>query len=201
MKRSLYFTLVFLFFSKISVSTQDCAVPKMPNEFKLVEKVISLTTAFELKSKNGDLGTVTEKLISLTTTFTYKDDKGGMVATAKEALISWGTRIDVYDCKDRLIGTLQEKVFKSLFKAHTNYSILDAQGNEIAISEKLDLLATSITLSGKDGSVFVELKRPMFNLFSDTWNIKVHPKNTVDFRIIVIVAAFKTAADNERADD
>lgn len=199
MKKLSSLLLFAIFLNPLTTFSQDCHIPSFPQAFKLEETLNPFVTNFEVKGNNGqNLGTVEEKFISLTATFTYKDSEGNLVATAKKALLSWGTKIEVFDCKGRLIGTLQEKIFESLFKTYTNYAILDANSKEVATSEKLDWLATAITLKNPSGQVLAEMKRPMFNVFTDTWNITVSSQNTVDSRIVVVLAAFKTKADDER---
>ena len=89
-------------------------------------------------------------------------------------------------------------MLKSLFKIHTTYSILDASDREIAVSEKVDWISTSVTLSKPNGGVIATLKRPWLNILADSWTVKVADKSAVDPRLIVMIAAYKTSVDNDR---
>lgn len=195
MNKKIGFLCFCVLFIATTVFAQNCVVPK---NMKLKEKIISVTTNLFLEDDDGNnLGTVTEALISLTKTFTYKDSEGKLISTAKEAFISVGTKINVYDSEQMLIGVIQENILKSWFHAYTVYTISDASGNKIATSEKLELLSTQIVLSDQKGNELVSLKRPrpMINIFSDTWNI-TYKSSKIDPRIVVMIAAYKTAADN-----
>lgn len=176
-------------------------VPVLPDELTIHERVISLVNTFDLKAGNSTLGTITEKFFSLTRAFTYVDAKDDCVAKARARLLSWGTRIDVTDCSDRPVGAIKENVLKSLFKVYTQYSILDAKGTEIATSEKVDWISTDLTIRRPDGRVIAALHRPWLNILSENWTVKIADHAVVDPRMIVMIAVYKTSADNDRRNE
>lgn len=184
-----------------AAAQQAGVTPDLPNEFKVVERVIALTNTLDLVNSNNNnkLGTITEKFFSLTREFKYTDNSGNVVATARARILSWGTEIEVSDGSGRLIGTIKEQVFNSLFKVSTTYSILDASGKEIATSEKVELLATHFTLNDKSGRLIAKIDRPWLKLFRDVWSVKISNPGAVDARLLVMIAAYKTAKDNERS--
>jgi uncharacterized protein YxjI len=174
------------------------AAPALPDEFIVHERVISLTDTFDLKAGSSSFGTITEKFFSLAKAFTYVDASGRCVAKARARLLSWGTHIDVTDCADRPIGAIKENVLKSFFKVWTTYSILDARGQEVAVSEKVEWISTDLVVRRRDGGVVAELHRPWLNVFSDNWTVRIRDHASVDSRLVVLIAAYKTSVDNDR---
>lgn len=172
--------------------------PELPAEFQVKEHVIARTDTFSLKAGGNTFGRITERLLSLSKSFTYESGAGRCVARARQSIFSWGSHVDVTDCSGGKIGAVKEQVLKSLFKVHTTYSILDAADREVAVSEKVDWISTSVTLRKPGGSVIATLERPWLNLLSDTWTVKLHDRAAVDARLIVMIAAYKTSVDNDR---
>jgi uncharacterized protein YxjI len=172
--------------------------PQLPAEFTIKERVLSFTDTFDIVSSGKKLGVISQKILSLTRSFKYKDADGNLVAEARSRILSWGTHIDVTDDLGQPIGGIKEQVFKSFFKVYTVYSILDAQGQEIATSEKVDWLGTKVTLSDHQGRQIATLQRPWINIFSDHWDAKVYDPKAVDSRVMVMIAAYKTSVDNDR---
>lgn len=185
-----------------SEAGQACdPAPALPDELTIHERVISLVDTFDLKAGNAALGTITAKFFSLTKAFTYVDAQNHCIAKARARLLAWGTHIDVTDCSDRPVGAIKENVLKSLFKVYTQYSMLDAQGAEIATSEKVDWISTDLTIRRPDGRVIATLHRPWLNILSDKWTVKIADHAAVDSRLIVIIAAYKTSVDNDRREN
>ncbi len=175
--------------------------PELPSSFRVHQKALTLfATRFTIDQGGKNYGTLDEKIFSLTTGFTYKDASGKIQSTAQAKFFSLGSTVDIKDANGKLIGTIQEKIFKSLFKVSTEYSILDANGREIATSDKLELFSTKFTLKDKAGNIVIEMKRPAFNLISDNWDVKVRDSKAIDPRIVVMIPAFKTAADAKHKD-
>lgn len=172
--------------------------PELPAEFQVKEHVIALTDTFSLKAGGNTFGRITEKLLSLSKSFTYESGAGLCVARARQRILSWGSHVDVTDCSGAKVGAVREQVLKSLFKVHTTYSILDAADREVAVSEKVDWISTSVTLRKPDGAVVATLERPWLNILSDTWTVKLRDRTAVDPRLIVMIAAYKTSVDNDR---
>lgn len=171
------------------------SIPNLPQQYKVSERTFNLGHTFDVESNDTTYGTVDVKWFRLTTTIFYRDNEGKLVAYGKKAAISIGTRINIYDGNGNLIGTLQKNIFSSLLGPVTStYSVLDAQGNEIASSVKFSVITTSIKLNDKNGHTVVELSRPL-SVLSDTWDVTVHKPGVIDSRIVVMIGAFKTAAN------
>jgi len=174
---------------------------ELPSNYRLHEHIISFPTSkFTLQDENGygNYGTITEKFFSLAPAFYFHDAQGNLIASARSRIFALGSTCDVFDANGKKIATIKEKILKSLFKAYTQYSILDGEGNEIATSDKVELFATHFKLRDETGRVVAEMKRPFFNLLSDNWYVSSEGDSAVDPRVIALIPAFKTIADNTR---
>ena len=168
-------------------------------EHTMSSRIISWGWTFDITDKNGrSEGTVDQKVLNLRKTFEYKDENGATKAKGQERLFSWGTKIDVYDENGKVIGGIQEQVFKSWWKPYTVYSIVDAQGKQIASSEKLEFLATDFTLKNDKGEKIATIHRPWLNFIRENWTVDILKPDEVDKRLLYMIPAYKTAADAER---
>jgi len=185
---------------RMSIAAQE--VPNIPQSFSIRERFFSLTDSFDLKDSEGKrFGRVSEKLISLTKSFTYKDADGKKLARARAKFFALGSTVVVEDGEGRRIGTINEDVIKSLFKVYTHYRILDAQDNVVASSEKLEALSTVVLLRDNSGRIVAELRRGFTqNLLrlTDRWDVRIYESDSVDPRLLVMIAAYKTSVDNDR---
>jgi uncharacterized protein YxjI len=175
-----------------------CPAVTLPRKVELKERIISLTTSFKVTAGEQNLGEVKAKFFSLTDTFTYEDAGHQKVAEARTRIFSWGTHIDVTDCEGRKIGEIKENIFKSWFKVYTMYSILDANGNLLAQSEKIDWVGTEFNLRDARGNGIAKISRPWINLITDKWTIEIWNPPAIDHRLFIMIGAFKTHIDNKR---
>ncbi|HBL17263.1 MAG TPA: hypothetical protein DD417_11100 [Elusimicrobia bacterium] len=179
----------------------DAPVFTLPASFTMVEKFFALTDTLTLKAGGRTLGKVSAKFIALTKSFRLTDASDNLVAEARARFFALGSTVDVTDAQGNRIGTIKERILKSLFKVYTNYSVLDASGREVAKSEKLDWLSTEFTLRTPSGAVVAQIRRDfMGNLFrvTDKWDATVREPKAVDPRLLVMIAAYKTSVDNDR---
>lgn len=177
-------------------------VPNLPNTFTVTEQVSVFQHVFKVEADNHaqTLGSIEEEIFSWARTFKYLDNTGALVATAKARPISWGYTIDVADAHGQPLGTIKEQVFSSLFGISNIYTVLDANDNKIAESDKFQFLDTRFTIKDNSGQVLATIYRPV-TLFCDQWSVSYVNKDAVDSRLLVMIAAFKTAEDNNNDDD
>ena len=128
--------------------------------------------------------------------FRYKDKTGALVATAKAEFSPFQVIIDVFDARGQKIGTIREQIFSSLFGVVNKYIIFDASNNKIAETDKFQFVATKFTITDNKRQLVATISRPAFQLMTDKWTVSVHNSDVVDSRILVVIAAFKTAEDN-----
>lgn len=168
----------------------------------LKERVFfKVKNSLDVQVQGKSEGKVAESIIQLSRTFTWTDSSGQVAASARTAIVSWGTEINVYDGKGTKVGSIEERIFSSWFRTWSTYDIKDASGKQLAVSEKSEWFGTTITLTSPSGAVVAELDRPWINIWSDTWNVYIKKPGVVDNGILVMIAAFKTASDRDHEGD
>lgn len=168
-----------------------------PNQFVIDEEISFIGTEFALIDSNQrEFGRVEEKVFSLTTAF-FVYEGNAKVAYAKQHLISWGTKIDIYDNSDNLRYTFKEIVHKSLFKVVNEYQIVDSNGKIIAISEKKEFIDTEIKLYTPEGDYIGRIYRKPINFITDQWFCDVKTRK-INPMIFAIIGAYKTTGDNKK---
>lgn len=173
-------------------------VPELPANFTIKERFPTMGDhVYDITDDRQAYGTV-EQVLSLGKKFVYLDKSRARVATAHARVISWGAQIDVFDANGKSLGTIKEQMFTSLLGVTNKYSVLDSAGNQIAESDKFQLLATKFTVKDNTGSVVATLSRPAFNIGGHTWSVSINNKTTVDSRVLIMIGAFKTAEDNSK---
>lgn len=172
------------------------------SDIVLKERIFfKLKNSLDVTVADKSEGKVAEHMFQLSRSFTWTDGSGATRATARVAILTWGTEINVYDGTGNKVGSIEERVFSSLWKTWTAYDIKDANGKEIAVSDKTEWMGTTIILTAPDGTRLAKLDRPWINPMGDTWNITIQKPGSVDNRILVMIGAFKTAADRDSNDD
>ena len=174
------------------------AARDLPDNFEVNEKFWSWTTSLSVEAGGRSYGRVSKHFWAWTTAFTYEDASGACLAKARQKALSWGVEIEVTDCAGRSLGEIHENVWDSAFGAGiwNKYTIFGPGGApKLAESDKVQFLTTSITLTDASGQV-ARLYRPV-NLVTDTWAVGVSRRGVVDKRLLVFIAAYKTAKDND----
>lgn len=170
-----------------------CPESNLPSNYELTPR-LSFGTSFSIRSSAGTHGTVKQAWASFVRTFIYRNDRDEVVATARVNPFSWGTRIDVVDCQGIKIGELKEDVWKSFFKVKTSYLVMDQSGRQVGKSEKLDWGNTTFDLKDAGGRAVAHIERPWLR-WADRWSVSVYDKSAIDERILIMIGAFKSAAD------
>ena len=167
-------------------------VAQIPNKFTLNEKMISIGTCFDVSGVNG---VINEKVVSMTASFKlFIDDK--LVCSSRQRYFSYGSKIDIFDAKGLLVGSVEEQVFESLFSSfYTKYNIYDAKGKLIAESVKHKLMATEFTIKNVNGVDICRITRPMINVLGDEWNV-TFSKTNYNKLLFVFIPCYKTYRDN-----
>lgn len=171
----------------------------LPSHFKINEKVLTLTDTFAIVDDTYSYGTIRQAFFALSKSFTFKDAQENIQATARTRLITFGTKIDVKDGSGKLIGSIEEEILKSFLKVTTTYRIEGPNGEILGQSEKIDFLSTDFYITTKDGKSVARIHRPMINLIRDSWTVDLTDKVSIDPRLVLMIAAYKTSTDNDRA--
>lgn len=168
----------------------------LPETFTVKECWLSWTTDFNIETKEYKLGHVHRKLLSLKLEYQFYDIYSQLEATAKSRWFSWGVTFDVYDNRNNLLGTVEEKVF-SFFPTFT----INALNGEKLATAKLNFWGTRYTLKDPvTNSTMVTMERPFFRM-KDNWKVTIRDQalfyqKGIDPRLFIIVMAFQTDKDN-----
>ncbi len=195
--KSLGLSIVVLLFWAQGAGAQECPILSLQSDYKIKEKILSIGHDFEITSGLQNVGSIRQRVFNWGKTFEMMNEADQLVARAEARIFSIGSKVDIYDCVGRLIGSVQENVLKSLFKVHTVYSVFNPNGEKIGQSKKLDWVGTDITYYSVSGHPMAQMSRPWINWFVDTWTISFN-STQVDPRLFFFAAAYKTAVDADR---
>jgi hypothetical protein len=158
------------------------------------EKFISWKTGFDL----SDGSSISEDVISLSTNFNLTLD-GEKYARSHEHYISIGSKIDVYDENDVLLGTVEEKLFNSFFSFYSSYNIYDANHKQIAKSVKHEFMTSEFIITDMADKEICVITQDHFTL-TDTWNFNFK-QDKYDKRLFVFIPCYKTKRNNIRQEE
>jgi hypothetical protein len=175
---------------------------QLPAKFDITMRRGTVHYHFDVESKAGKLGTIdakhenfTDLLIS--TSFSYNNEKGERLGSASSTARLTGTEVKIYDEKDVLIGTFKEDIQKSLLGWTTTYSISDAKGVEIAISEKAEWQGTSFAVTDKKRNQILYMSKPQWS-WKESWAVTLDTSSKIDQRLLIFIAAYKSKSDWDR---
>jgi uncharacterized protein YxjI len=177
--------------------------PILPPEFMVQKVVFASTNKFNLASaENPNLGMIDETFGSWGRTFKMYDASGTLVGIGHQK--TWtpsGNEIELYDGSGRThLATFKANLYRSFFNINTTYTIIGANGATIGQSVKSDLLGTDFAIKDAMGKVVISLHRPSVNWVTDTWTVHLYSQD-LDGRIAPMIAAFKSAADDDSKSD
>lgn len=150
--------------------------------------------AFGAQFYTSDGFRLDQNIFSIGSSFTLLKNNSE-IATSREAILSFGKKIMVYDSSQKLIGSIEEEIFESIFSVYSVYSIYDKNHKKIATSKKIDFLGTRIDLFDSSGKLIAKIGRPAINFFGDTWNIEIL-NTSIDYRILIFIPCHKSLSDS-----
>jgi hypothetical protein len=188
--------LLLLFCVFVSTSYASCPTVEFPERFQVKEEFFSFRSIFKLEQGSYQFGKIEQEIFTFRTTFQYID-KATVLFSAKDKFWSFGTVIEVFDCQERKIGELRERVWESFFKVQTKYEVVDATGNIVGESIKQDWFDVDITIYDLQNRPVANFFRPAFQWFGDKWDADFY-SDSIDPRLLIFIPAFKTYVDNLR---
>lgn len=197
--------ILFVFIITVTMSfltnAENPPCTDLPNDFQMIEKLTKFMTTLKIVANNKEYGTV-EKKFTFPAEFMFKDSQGKVLATAKENIIAGGKEVTIVDPQGKKIGIIRQNIAKQLFstKEFSSFDIFDANNNKIATSNKFDFGSTLISIKATDGTAVAKIERPWYKqgLLADKWDVTFKNTQKVDPRILVMIAAQKTAYDNKK---
>ncbi len=165
----------------------------LPDKFSIYEHIISpFSNASSLADNDGQpLARTQRDVFSLRTTYRLKSNDGLDQAVGRQALFSLGKKVWVEDAQGERIGHFQA----SLLTLLPEYTLYDATGKAIGIAQK-NFNSTELTVyASGETEPCATLSRPFLHLLSDRWTAEIL-KDSVDPRLLTLLALFETNADN-----
>lgn len=182
---------------------KECGTINLPNSFKIVEKVFTLTNGLKIKTyQNQDLGRLNVKFFSLKDTYVLRDSQDMEVAKAKQRILAWGLYLDIEDCNGLHIGSIKlQNIIANALSAdsYAVYTIYDANKNAVAQSERISIASTKFSfysLNGQKKELATLSRSLLGGLFNDHWKVEIQDSSMMDAKTILFMAAFKTYYDN-----
>lgn len=178
-----------------------CAeVFKLPAEFFVTERLIALTSTFDIADASITMAKATKRCFALTSAYDLENADSQPMAKATARFFSWGTIADVTDSEGRKIGCIEENLWKILPWAQ--YRIFNAENQLVAIAT-MNFCGTYFTLHDPDFSerVFAIMSRPFIRCCRDAWTVQIvdkeiFEKGWVDPRLLVLLAIYQTDKEN-----
>ncbi len=199
MKKNLLALLcILLLLKNIPATALENETYSLPQEFYIVQRWISLTLAFDIKSSNGKLGTVYRKFWSLGKEYDFYDNTEKMRARAKSRLLSFCYVFDVTDEADIPIGRVEQRFF-TLFPTFD----LIAAHNEVLAVAKMNFWGTTYTLKDPLSKAEIATLSRSFFRFKDDWTVNITRPDIfiskrIDPRLFITVVAFQTDHENDQ---
>lgn len=173
---------------------------ELPNQFCVVERVLSLTSTFDICSDEKIFAIAHKRFLATTTTFDLEDGEGQSIATATARYFAWGTAADLVDSNGELIGSIEEEVVRILPWAE--YRVFNRQNQIVAIA-KMNFWGTCFELTAPNNleDVYATIHRPFFQIFRDHWTVEIlkreiFDEGQIDPRLLLTLAIYQTDKDH-----
>lgn len=179
--------------SMLLITFSLSAYSSIPEEFYVKQRWQSLTTTFDIETKEMKLGTVHRKFFSLMPQYDFYNVHDVLQAKARMRFLSFGAVFDVVDFNDSPIGVVEEQ-----FSWFPTFQLIGSRG-EFLGEAVLNFWGTKYTFKRPFSETpIATLTRPFFRL-KDNWTVKIHDteyfNSTIDPRLFIVVMAFQTDRD------
>lgn len=157
----IFFLTVFCYLS--------AETPTIPEKFYVEEKFFSMTTTFEIRTKDEKLGTVHRKLFNLTPKYLLHDNAGNRVASAEMRFFNFLPCFDIHGADGTYYGKVHEKI--SFF--YPTFKLYSPTGKTLAKAE-LNFWGTTWTIKDPETKDRIaKLHRPYFRFLND-WDVTIY---------------------------
>lgn len=189
--------LFFLLFFQLSLFSD---ITRLPYEFFIDERFLSLASSFDVFTDLQPIATAQKQLFRESTCFDIKTDKDELLATTRAHFFSWGMIAEVYNSHGNEIGRIHEEVFRIL--PWCEYKVYNHEGRIKAIA-KMNFLGTILYLTHpEDESIlYATISRPLIKIIRDYWTVQIHDpqifeSGVIDPRLLITLAIYQTDKDN-----
>lgn len=174
------------------LATAACPVLELPENFELNEKSASDGRDFQIKSKSGKIGTISMRNPRGRFSFEIRNERKELIARAKEEDRGDDSRIEVFDCQNRSLGSIRARDWRNSFHLNKEYKILDGAGREQGMARKNELLAAEFQVRSYADELCMEIHQPAVDFFKDSWDLKFFSA-AVDPRVAILLPAYRTS--------
>ena len=175
-------------------------ISRLPEEFQVVERFLSLTSTFDVGTEVGSFAVARKRFFSLTTTFDLVDSNEMPLASASSRFFAWGTVADIADPAGNKIGWIEEEIFRILPWAE--YRVYNSQ-NQIVALAKMNFWGTyfELTHPNQPDQIYATITRPFIRCWRDDWTVQikdysVFEQEIIDPRLLIMLAIYQTDKDN-----
>lgn len=201
-------TLLLTLVTSFTINATECNKLVLPNNFKLVEKILTLSGGIAVKStdRSTNLAFLNKKILSFKDTYVLRTVDKNIIATASQRWFSWGLHLDIKDCNGIKLGQVKMQNFISNIisaDSYAVYTIYDNNDNAVAQSERVTVLSTKYNFYTLDNKTLVASLNRSFigGIFNDVWDVQIHYSQLIDSKVILFMAAFKSLHDNKEAEE
>lgn len=187
--RSLIITTIFLLSSFAQAS---CPTLNFPGAFEINEKSADNGRDFIIKGDSGKIGIISMRNPRGRFSFEIRNEKKELIARAYEEDRGDDSRIEVVDCENRSIGSIDARDWRNSFHLNKEFKILDGVGREQGKARKDELLAAKFEVRSYTDELCMEIHQPAVDFFKDSWNLKFLSA-AVDPRIAILLPAYRTS--------
>ena len=165
----------------------------IPNEFKVTQHWLSLTTSFNIETKTKRLGTLYRKFFSLLLTYDFYDPLNNKLATARAKFFSFNAHFDIYDNEENYLGFAEEK----LFTFFPTFDIYAPDSSTKLARAKMNFWGIRFTIyDAATDKEIAAMHRSFFRLKND-WTISITNRalfndRNIDPRVLMTVIAFQS---------
>lgn len=147
-------------------------------------------TRFEWHEGGALQGHIRRVLGTLRPAFELSDAQGDLQARSTARLFSWGLIADILDARERLLGRIEEELWR--LHGWPEYKIFDAEGALVAIG-RMDPFGLELRVHHpeQEEEVFAALHRTWFYVGSDCWTVRMFSQN-VNPLLLAFLAAYQT---------
>ena len=189
-----FLTLLF------ALSSTLYGISRLPHEFYVTERILSLTSTFDLSTEIESFAIARKRFFSLTSTFDLEDMNQMPIASASDRFFAWGTTADVLDPIGTKIGWIEEEIFRIIPWAE--YRVFN-QVNQLVAIARMNFWGTEFEVYHPDNAneIYATISRPFFRCLRDYWtvNIKqdwIFEEGIIDPRLLFMLAIYQTDKEN-----
>ncbi len=172
---------------------------ELPKEFFVKYNALQSPSVFFLDSlQELPFAKVLKEEGPLFLSLSFRDLSEKVLATAQGACEKAETKLTVFDPNETKLGTILRKKTQI---APATYQVL-GMGDRVIAEGQMNWLGTRFILSDPNNThlAFATFYRPYFNMWGDYWYVQIHRQDSLDPRLIVMIATLQTYIDRKNCE-